>query len=106
MALLADAVEKLIFPEDTKKEFLRLSSLVSRIHKAVMPDPVAHGFDGARRVLEAVSANLRTPPEDVDISDVIKTIEELLDRSIATKGYVIPTSRKLLSKGEIKKEEG
>jgi len=93
-ALEADAVEKLVYPEDTKKEFLRLSSLVVRIHKAVMPDPVAHEFDGTRRVLEAIAANLRPPPEEVDISDVMQAIEELLDRSIATKGYVIRGSAK------------
>ena len=88
-ALIADAVEKLIFPDDDKKEFLRKAGLVVRIHKAVMPDPVAHDFDGVRRVLEAIAANLRPDPEEVDISEVMKAVEMLLDQSIATKGYVI-----------------
>jgi len=102
-ALVANAVEMLVFPEESKKEFLRLSNLVVRIHKAVMPDPVAHEFDGVRRVLEAISANLKPPPEEVDIADVMKAIEELLDRSIATKGYVIPASSKAMSKEDGKK---
>ena len=88
-ALIADAVEKLIFPEEDKKEFLRKVGLVVRIHKAVMPDPVAHDFDGVRRVLEAIAANLRPDPKEVDISEVMKAVEMLLDQSIATKGYVI-----------------
>ena len=88
-ALIADAVEKLIFPEDDKKEFLRKVGLVVRIHKAVMPDPVAHDYDGVRRVLEAIAANLRPDPQEVDISEVMKAVEMLLDQSIATKGYVI-----------------
>ncbi|MBI3987629.1 MAG: type I restriction endonuclease subunit R, partial [Lentisphaerae bacterium] len=88
-ALIADAVEKLVYPEDNKKEFLRKVGLVVRIHKAVMPDPVAHDFDSVRRVLEAIAANLRPLPEEVDISEVMEAIEMLLDRSVATKGYRI-----------------
>jgi len=88
-AMVADAVEILVFPDEDKKEFLRQTGMVIRIHKAVMPDPVAHEFDGFRRVLEAIAANLRPQPEDVDISEVMKTVEELLNRSIAAKGYAI-----------------
>jgi len=50
---------------------------------------VAHDFDGVRRVLEAIVANVRLPPEEVDIGEVMRAVELLLDRSIATKGYVI-----------------
>jgi len=88
-AMIADAVERLIYPEDDKKEFLRKVGLVVRIHKAVMPDPVAHDFDGVRRILEAIAVNLRPSPDEVDISEVMKVVELLLDKSIATKGYVI-----------------
>jgi type I restriction enzyme R subunit len=88
-ALIEDAVERLVYPDDDKKEFLRKVGLVVRVHKAVMPDPVAHEFDGVRRVLEAIAANLRPDPKDVDISAVMQAVEELLDRSIAAKGYVI-----------------
>jgi len=88
-ALIADAVEKLIFPEDDKKEFLRKVGLVVRIHKAVMPDPVAHEFDSVRRVLEVIATNLRPGTEEVNISEVMAAVEMLLDRSVATKGYII-----------------
>ncbi|MBA4388403.1 MAG: DEAD/DEAH box helicase [Verrucomicrobia bacterium] len=83
------AVEALVFPEDAKKEFIRKVELLVRVHKAVMPDPVAHEFDGVRSVSTAIVNNLRTPPEEIDISAVMQAVEELLDRSIATKGYVI-----------------
>ena len=97
-ALIGDAVEKLVFPEEDKKEFIRKADLVVRTHKAVMPDPTAHQFDGVRSVLTAIANNLRTPPEEVDISEVMKAVEELLDRSIATEGYVIPESKKAMVK--------
>ena len=88
-ALIGDAVEQLVFPEETKKEFLREVGLVVRIHKAVMPDPVAHEFDSVRRVLEAIATNLRPDPEDVDISEVLRDVEMLLDRSIGPKSYLL-----------------
>ena len=88
-AMIADAVEQLVFPEETKKEFLREVGLVVRIHKAVMPDPVAHEFDSVRRVLEAIATNLRPDPQDVDISEILRDVEMLLDRSIAPKAYLI-----------------
>jgi type I restriction enzyme R subunit len=90
-ALVADAVDKLVHPDETKKEFLRMAGLVVRIHKAVMPDEAAHGYDGIRRVLEAIAANVYLPPPKVDIGVVLKAVEALLDRSIATNGYSIPS---------------
>ena len=92
-ALIESAVESLVYPEDDKKEFIRKSDMVVRIHKAVMPDPVAHDYDGIRSVLTAISNNLKTPPGEVDISEIMKAVEELLDHSIATKGYVIRSVR-------------
>jgi type I restriction enzyme R subunit len=88
-ALIEAAVEYLTFPEEVKKEFIRKAELVVRIHMAVMPDQVAHDYDGLRAVLTAIANNLRTPPEDVDISQIMEAVDALLDRSIATKGYVI-----------------
>jgi len=91
-ALIEGAVEVLVYPDDDRKEYLRQTDLVVRIHKAVMPDPVAHQFDGTRSVLVTIANNLRTPPKEVDISEVMQAVNELLDRSIATEGYVIPAS--------------
>jgi type I restriction enzyme, R subunit len=96
-ALIESAVEALVYPEEDKKEFIRQADMVVRIHKAVMPDPVAHDYDGVRSVLTAIANNLKTPPEEVDISEIMKAVEELLDRSIATKGYVI---RAVVKSGE------
>jgi len=91
-AMIESAIEAFVFPEEAKKEFIRQADLVVRIHKAVMPDPVAHQFDGIRSVLSTIANNLRTDPKDVDISHVMDAVNELLDRSVATKGYVIPAS--------------
>lgn len=97
-ALKEDAIEKLIFPEEDKKEFIRKVGMVVRIHKAVMPDPIAHEYDGVRRVLEDIAGFLRPIIEDVDISGIMKAVEMLLDRSIAAKGYVIRESHEQFGK--------
>ncbi|MEI6217689.1 MAG: type I restriction endonuclease subunit R [bacterium] len=104
-ALIESAVEKLIYPDDVKKEFIRQADLVVRVHKAVMPDPAAHEYDGVRAVVTAIANNLRTPPEDVDISEIMKAVEELLDRSIAAKGYVIQAGKEQAQEKKGKEHE-
>lgn len=88
IAMIDDAVDKLIYPEDTKKQFMTKVALFIRIHKAVMPDPVAHEFDALRSLLKTILNKLK-PENEVDISHVVSEIEELLDVSIASEGYVI-----------------
>ena len=44
-----------------------------------------HGYNDIR----AVDLKLRAPGEPVDISMVTSQVEALLDRSVATKGYII-----------------
>ena len=93
IALIDEAVEALVYPEEERKTFIHKANLVIRTHKAIMPDPVAHEFDPLRSVLTVLRDKLRPNPEEIDISAVIKDIEELLDVSIAAEGYVIPKKK-------------
>lgn len=88
IAMIDEAVDKLIYPDETKKEFITKTALLIRIHKAVMPDPVAHESDSLVSLLKTIMEKLK-PGDDVDISHVIKDIEDLLDNSVASEGYVI-----------------
>ncbi len=101
VALIDDAVDKLVYPEDTKKTFLSKASLFIRIHKAVMPDPIAHKFDELRALIKTLESKLK-PESIVDISEVVKDIDELLDKSIATEGYVINKPLKTFGIGDNK----
>ncbi len=99
IALIDDAVDKLVFPEDTQKKFLSKVALFIRIHKAVMPDPIAHEFDALKSLIKTIESKLK-PDDKVDISKVVKDIDELLDRSISTEGYVINKSLKTVNLGD------
>jgi type I restriction enzyme R subunit len=102
-----DAVNKLTYPDGDKKEFIRKAELVIRTHKAVMPDPKGHEYDGLRNVLSDIVKILKTPLEDVDISEVMKAVSDLLDRSIAAEGYTIHGSnRKSVHEGSRKIDLG
>jgi type I restriction enzyme R subunit len=97
LALIQDAIEKLLFPDEERKRFLTKASLVIRLHKAVMPDDVAHDFDGLRNVITTISNKLKPDKPDVDISEVMKDVEELLDRSIAPEGYQVSNGSTLVN---------
>lgn len=89
LAMVADAVEKLLSREDIRKAYLRISFKVIRIFKAILPDPEANLYSrhiGVYQVIRDRILNLRERP---DLTEVENKIEEILDESIATEGYII-----------------
>jgi type I restriction enzyme, R subunit len=44
ISMLDDAVDSLVGSEDAKRRYLDLANQVSRLYKAVLPDPKAHAF--------------------------------------------------------------
>lgn len=89
LALVADAVEKLLATEEIRKAYLRISFKVIRVFKAILPDPEANLYSrhiGVFQVIRDRILNLRERP---DLTEVENKIEEILDESIATEGYII-----------------
>jgi len=87
--LLDDAVEALVKTDDIKKGFLNLADQVERLYKAVLPDPEANAFAGTRGLFRTLAKKIRSLSPPVDITGIMGSVEELLDRSISTEGYVI-----------------
>ncbi|MFH1627249.1 MAG: type I restriction enzyme endonuclease domain-containing protein, partial [Pseudomonadota bacterium] len=87
--LLDDAVEALVKTDDIKKGFLNLADQVERLYKAVLPDPAANVYAGTRGLFKALAGKIRSLVPPVDITGVMNSVEDLLDRSISTEGYVI-----------------
>ena len=71
--MIDEAADKLVYPEETKKEFISKTSLLIRIYKAVMPDPAANEFEQLCSLLRAIAEKLK-PHNDADISHVIRDI--------------------------------
>ena len=84
-----DAVEKVIVNDDLKKKFLSVAAQVVRLYKAILPDPKANEFAPIKTCIAVLAEKIRTFTEEASIEDLMEKVGQLLDESIATKGYVI-----------------
>jgi len=86
---LDDAVDALVGSDEIKRRFLSLAQAVQRLYKALLPDPAAQGFGTEIAPIEIIADKIRALTPPADISLVMSQVESLLDRSIATEGYLI-----------------
>ncbi len=90
--LLQDAAAAIMVNDETKQKYLTLANAVSVLYKAILPDPTAQHLAATCLLLDVIARTIRSliiGPGGVDISDIMQKIEDLLDRSIASGGYVI-----------------
>ena len=100
IGLIDDAVEALLASEADKKLFLQLASRVARLFKAILPDPMANELAPMAVLVCYLAAKIRAETEPPDISAVMSDVEELLNDSIATEGYVIGPPSKAEALGQ------
>ena len=86
---VADAAEQILVNDELKKKYLSHASKVVRLYKAILPDPKANDFAPKKTVLVVLAEKIRSFMEEASIEDVLKQVEDVLDQSIATTGYVI-----------------
>jgi type I restriction enzyme R subunit len=89
VGLLDDAVDALVGTEEIKLRYLDLANTVQRLYKAVLPDPAAREFAVEVTPIQVIADKIRALTPSADISLVMQQVEGLLDRSIATEGYII-----------------
>lgn len=89
VGLLDDAVERLVVNDQTKQQFQSLAGNTVKLYKAILPDPEASEFAKQKNLFACISDKIRALAPPVDISEIMDDIEEVLDRSIASEGYVI-----------------
>src|SRR5206468_881041 len=89
---LDDAVDLLLINDAAKLQFLAHATLVTALYRAILPDPLANEFAATRAVLQVLAEKIRSLNPETDISDVMKQVEGLLDRSVIATKYVIPES--------------
>lgn len=94
IALLDDAVEKLLESEETKKNFQGLARAASRVYRAILPDPSANELAPDAVLLSVLSQKLKALEPEVDISQVMQKVDELLDQSVAPMPYLIEDTQK------------
>ena len=84
-----DSVEKIILNDDLKKRYLTMAGNVARLYKAILPDPEAQEFAAIKTLVKVIADKIWSLLPETDISAVMESIEDVLDKSIATEGYVI-----------------
>jgi len=96
-----DAVEAIIATDESKARFAELAAEAERLYRAVLPDLQANVVAAPCAVLRVLAEKVRslTPPSD--ISGVMGQVEQLLDESVALKGYVIRGGESPLGEGRV-----
>lgn len=89
VSLLDDAVECLVVNDETKQHFQSLVGKIVKLYKAILPDPQASEFAKHKNLFACISDKIRALTPPADISSVIHGIEDVLDQSIASEGYII-----------------
>jgi type I restriction enzyme R subunit len=89
VGMLDGAVECLVVNDETKKQYQSLAWNVSKLYRAILPDPTASEFAKYKNLFVCIADKIvaLTPP--ADISDVMGDIEDVLNQSIASQGYII-----------------
>jgi type I restriction enzyme R subunit len=94
--LIDDAVDAIVAKDESKRGYMSLAAETLRLYKAILPDAGAEEFRGVTAAIAVVAEKIRSLAPDPDISAIVKAVEDLLDRSIAAEGYVIPAAPKVV----------
>jgi len=84
-----DAADTIVSDEESKKRFLSLADNVNRLFRAMLPDKAANEFGPARALFSVIADKIRSDAPEVDVADVVESVDRLLDDSIAAAGYII-----------------
>ena len=86
------AVEALLVNEKTRREFMKLARQARKTFKALLPDAEAMAVAHRVAVIRTIASKIESSTEAPDISGVMDSVSELLDRSVAANEYIIPTA--------------
>ena len=89
IGLITDAADGILVNDETKGDYLQRASQISRLYKAILPDPAASDFNGICTLINIIAKKIKNLTPSPDTSDVMEQIEDLLDHSIVPTGYTI-----------------
>jgi type I restriction enzyme, R subunit len=91
IALQKSTVEALLIDEATRRHFVGLARHVRAAFKSLLPDPEAQKAAHRVAVIRSIASKLESSTEVPDISAVMDSVSELLDRSVSAEEYLIRT---------------
>ena len=89
IALQKAAVEALLVDEQTRRRYVALARRVRSTFKALLPDPEAMAVTHRVAVIRSIASKIESMSEAPDISEVMDSVSDLLDRSVGAKEYII-----------------
>ncbi|MXW95332.1 MAG: type I restriction endonuclease subunit R [Acidimicrobiaceae bacterium] len=89
VALQKAAVEALLIDEQTRRRYVSLARQVRKTFKALLPDPEAMTVTHRVAVIRSIASKIESSSEAPDISRVMDSVSDLLDRSVGAKEYII-----------------
>ena len=84
------AMDAILENDETKRNYLQHATNVTKLYKAILPDPDAHAFTRICQLINVIAQKIKNLTPSADISGVMTGVEDLLDLSIAPEGYLIP----------------
>ena len=92
VALQKAAVEALLIDDQTRRRYVSLARQVRKTFKALLPDPEAMAVTHRVAVVRSIASRIESSSEAPDISGVMDSVSDLLDRSVGAKEYIIRTA--------------
>ncbi len=89
IALQQAAVEALLVDDQTRRQYVALARRARKTFKALLPDPEAMAVAHKVAVIRTIASKIESSTEAPDISGVMDSVSELLDRSVGAKEYII-----------------
>ena len=84
LKLLQEGVNAIVATDDTKAKFGVLSRELFKKYKALMPDKAMYSFKPKRDAINALYSTINAKVEQADITQVVKEIQDLVNKSIDT----------------------
>lgn len=90
LALVHEAVDKVLTSEESKNEFISLSNKVAQLFGAILPDRSAGEFFEDVKLYRVLAERVRVlTRKDINVDEISDAVEKLLDNAIKIDGYTI-----------------
>ncbi|MBT9145670.1 MAG: Type I restriction enzyme EcoR124II R protein [candidate division WS2 bacterium] len=77
-----DAIESILENDERQAQFSEKNAIIQKTYKAILPDISASEFQPVVGLLHILAEKLGSISPTVDISDVLKKVSEILDKSV------------------------
>ena len=101
LRLIEQAVEAILENDESKILFFSLLRLVVNSYTDLLPHPKANNFRNVVSLYVVIGETIASEIPDIDISDIERKIEDLIDRSIAVKPYAPKKEIKIIDLSKI-----